>query len=78
MSMCFVYAASAADAGAFAKQQRWRPAGRSGWETGDGAMVLFICFPEQLEALTVGAVVYDAGMCAEAKQLLKKRKALLR
>lgn len=78
MSMCFVYAASASDAGAFAKQQGWRPAGRSGWETRDGVLVLFICFLEQLEAVTAGAIVYDAGMCAEAKKLLQRRRVTIR
>ena len=78
MSTCFVYAASAAEAGAFAKRQGWRPAGRSGWETRDGALVLFLCFIEQLEAVTAGAIVYDAGMCGEAKRLLKERRAVVR
>lgn len=78
MSMCFVYAPSAADAGTFAKRRGWRPAGRSGWETRDGVLVFFICFLEQLEAVTAGAVVYDAGMCAEARKLLKVRRAIVK
>ena len=68
-----MYASSALEAGAFAKRQGWRPAGRSGWETRDGILVFFICFLEQLEAATAGAIVYDAGLYAEAKRRLKKR-----
>ena len=73
-----MYAASAVDASAFAKRQGWRPAGRAGWQTRDGALVLFLCFLEQLEAVTAGAVVYDAGLCAEAKRLLKRRRAVVK
>ena len=73
-----MYAASAVDASAFAKRQGWRPAGRSGWETREGALVLLLCFMEQLEAVTAGAIVYDAGMCGEAKRLLKERRAVVR
>ena len=65
-----LYAAPAAEAGAFAKRQGRRPAGRSGWETSDVALVLFLCFFEQLEAVTAGAIVYDAGLCAQGKMLL--------
>ena len=78
MSECFVYAASAVDASAFAKRQGWRPAGRSGWETRDGVLVLFLCFMEQLEAVTAGAIVYDAGMCVEARRLLNSKRILVR
>ena len=78
MSMCFVYAASATDAGAFAKRHGWRPAGRSAWQTRDGVQILFLCFLEQLEAVTAGAIVYDAGLCSEARRMLKKRRALVR
>lgn len=73
-----MYAASAADAGAFAKRQEWRPAGRSGWETPDGILVLFLCFLEQLEAVTDGAIVYDAGLCAEGRRLLRQRRVHLK
>ena len=72
-----MFAASAFDASAFAKSQGWRPAGRSGWLTRDGALVLFLCFMEQLEAVTAGAIVYDAGMCAEAKRALKQCGAIV-
>lgn len=78
MSMCFLYAPSVTDAGAFAKRQGWRPAGRSAWQTRDGVLILFLCFLEQLDAVAAGAIVYDAGLCREAKRLLKKRKALVR
>ena len=78
MSTCFVYAASAAEADAFAKRQGWRPAGRSGWERRDGALVLFLCFMEQLEAVTAGAIVYDAGLCAEGRRVLKDRRATIK
>ena len=71
---CFVYVASATDASAFAKRQGWRPAGRAGWQTRDGILVLFICFLDQLEAVTAGAIVYDAGLCAEGRKLLKRRR----
>ncbi len=74
----FLYAASANDAGTFAKRQGWRPAGRSAWQTRDGVQILFLCFVEQLEVVTAGSIVYNAGLCAEAKRLLKKRKALVR
>ena len=73
-----MYAASATDAGAFAKRQGWRPAGRSGWETRDGILVPFICFLEQLEAVTAGAIVYDAGLCAEGRRLLRRRRVTIR
>ena len=72
-----MYAASAVDASAFAKRQGWRPAGRSGWETRDGALVLFICFLEQLEAVTAGAIVYDAGLCAKGRKLLRQRRVII-
>ena len=75
---CFVYATSAAAAGAFAKCQGWRPAGRSGWETREGVLVLFLCFLEQLEAVTAGAIVYDAGLCADARKALKRRRIVVR
>ena len=52
-------------------------AGRSGWETRDGALVLFLCFREQLEAVTAGAIVYDAGCAGEAKGRLKQRRAVV-
>jgi hypothetical protein len=73
-----VYAASAVDASAFAERQGWRPAGHAGWQTKDGMTVLFLCFIEQLEAVTAGAVVFDAGMCAEARRMLKQRRATIR
>ena len=79
MSTCFVYAASASEAGAFAKQQGWRPAGRAGWQTRDGILVLFICFLEQLDVvIDRGAIVYDAGLCAEARKRLRKRRITVR
>ena len=78
MSTCFVYAPSASDAGAFAKQQGWRPAGRAGWQTQDGMLVVFICFLDQLEAVTAGTIVYDAGLCAEARKRLRKRRITVR
>ena len=53
---------------------RWT---RAGWQTRDGILVLFICFLDQLEAVTAGAVVYDAGLCADARRLLKRRKAII-
>ena len=38
---CFVFAASASDASAFAKRQGWRPAGQSAWQTGDASRFSF-------------------------------------
>ena len=73
-----MYAASAADAGTFAKRQGWRPAGRAAWQTRDGIQIFFLCFVEQLEAVTAGAVVYDAGMCAEARRLLRFKRIVIR
>lgn len=69
-----MYAASATDASAFAKRQGWRPAGRAGWQTRDGILVLFICFLDQLEAVTAGAIVYDAGLCRDARKVLQSRR----
>lgn len=37
-------------------------------------LILVLCFLEKLEAVTTGAIVYDAGLCAEARQLLRKRR----
>ena len=75
---CFLYAASAVDAGVFATHQGWRPAGRGGWQTRDGVTVWFICLLDQLEAVEPGAIVFDVGLCSEAKRLLKKRKAVVK
>ena len=33
---------------------------------------------EQLEAVTAGAIVYDAGICSEARKLLKRRRAIIK
>ena len=40
----------------------------SAWQTRDGVLILFLCFLEQLEAVTAGAIVYDAGLCSEARR----------
>ena len=42
------------------------------------ARILFLCFLDQLEAVTEGAIVYDAGLCSEARRILKKRRVLVR
>jgi hypothetical protein len=34
-------------------------------------------FCEQLEAVTAGGVVYDAGLCADARRVLRRRKAII-
>ena len=72
-----MYAASAVDAGAFAKRQGWRPPGNAGWQTRDGALVLFLCFLEQLEAVTAGSTVSDAGMCSTALVLMTRRAVIV-
>lgn len=74
----FVYASSALDAHDFANRRGWRTTGRAGWMTPDGEAVLFLCLLEQLEAVTPGTIVYDAGMCAEAINVLRARKAAIR
>ena len=36
-----------------------------------------LCFMEQFEAVSAGAVVYDAGLCSEARMMLRKRQAVV-
>ena len=37
-----------------------------------------LCFVEQLEPVTAGAIVYDAGLCTEGRKLLKRRRATVK
>ena len=37
-----------------------------------------LCFVEQLEPVTAGAIVYDAGLCTEGRKLLKRHRATIK
>ena len=78
-SRLFIIAKTPEDASAFARQQRWRPAGRGGWQISEGAMVHYINLIEQVQAVQKGDVVYDAGgVQGEMVRLLKRRGAIIK
>jgi hypothetical protein len=61
----------------FAKEQGWRECGRADWRTKDGANVHYLCFAEQIEALTAGATVHVVGKVPELVRLLKRTGAII-
>jgi len=47
-SVEYLFAAAVAIADEAAREQGWRPCGRTEWHKPDGTIVYFICFEEQL------------------------------
>ena len=75
----FIIAKTLKDAFAFARRQRWRPAGRLGWQMSDGAKVHYIHLLEQIQAVKKNDIVYDAGgVQGETERLLKRRGAIIK
>ena len=58
MSDEYVFAPSLDKARAFAKVQGWRQAGRGGFVKADGTLVHFVCFEQQLRAISPRATVH--------------------
>ena len=75
----FIIAKTPEDAFAFARRQRWRPAGRGGWQMSDGTTVHYIHLLEQIQAVQKGDIVHDAGgVQGETARLLNRRGAIIK
>lgn len=60
MSIEYLFASSITLADQTARKRGWRPRGRAAWLKGDGTVVCFICFEEQLAGLPAGVKVHRA------------------
>jgi hypothetical protein len=61
MTVEYLFASSITIADRAARNQGWRPHGRTGWTKPDGIEVSFICFEEQLAVVSRQVTIYFVG-----------------